>query len=240
MPTRPRHSTGRGARFFRRSTPGAALVIVALVLLVVGGLTAAGLDDRAGETAGRASLAGAEAEDSSPADDADRTAAASRTGTEPRRTSDPPVRPSSGAGVPVELRIPELGVHAPVVGIEATDRLLTPPDDPQVLGWWSAGAPAGAALGGTLITGHTVSTGGGAFDDLETLSRGDTVTVRTPRGAVRYAVTRVLIYTKASLANHAERVFSQEVPGRLVLVTCEDWNGETYLSNVVVFAEPVT
>jgi hypothetical protein len=27
--------------------------------------------------------------------------------------------------------------------------------------------------------------------------------------------------------------------GRLVLVTCEDWNGEVYLSNAVVIAEPV-
>ena len=28
-------------------------------------------------------------------------------------------------------------------------------------------------------------------------------------------------------------------PGRLVLITCEDWNGTTYLSNAVVFADPV-
>jgi hypothetical protein len=28
------------------------------------------------------------------------------------------------------------------------------------------------------------------------------------------------------------------VPGRLVLVTCEDWNGARYLSNVVVIATP--
>jgi len=29
------------------------------------------------------------------------------------------------------------------------------------------------------------------------------------------------------------------VPGRLVLITCEDWDGERYLSNVVVTATPV-
>lgn len=89
------------------------------------------------------------------------------------------------------------------------------------------------------MTGHTVSSGGGAFDDLETLEPGDRVRVRTPEGAVRYRVTETVIYRKASLARHAEDVFSQEVPGRLVLVTCEDWNGSVYLSNAVVFAEPL-
>jgi hypothetical protein len=34
-------------------------------------------------------------------------------------------------------------------------------------------------------------------------------------------------------------VFRQRGPGRLVLITCEDWNGTTYLSNAVVFADPV-
>jgi hypothetical protein len=34
-------------------------------------------------------------------------------------------------------------------------------------------------------------------------------------------------------------VFSQDVPGRLVLITCEDWNGSVYLSNTVVLADPL-
>ena len=34
-------------------------------------------------------------------------------------------------------------------------------------------------------------------------------------------------------------MFSQDVPGRLVLITCEDWDGSRYLSNVVVTATPV-
>jgi hypothetical protein len=38
------------------------------------------------------------------------------------------------------------------------------------------------------------------------------------------------------LAQHATDVFSQDVSGRLVLVTCEDWDGERFLSNVVVTA----
>jgi sortase (surface protein transpeptidase) len=84
-----------------------------------------------------------------------------------------------------------------------------------------------------------VSSGGGAFDDLETLRAGDRVVIGTTGGTIAYEVTGVTIYRKASLARHASRVFSQTVPGRLVLITCEDWNGSTYLSNAVVIAQPV-
>ena len=147
-------------------------------------------------------------------------------------------RRDPAAGVPLGLVVRQLGVDAPVIAITAPGGVLTPPGDPRTLGWWSDGAVAGAARGSVLITGHTVHTGGGAFDDLETLQPGDGVQVRTARGLVDFAVTGVRIYRKASLARHAESVFDQSVPGRLVLVTCEDWNGTTYLSNAVVFASP--
>ena len=135
--------------------------------------------------------------------------------------------------------MPKLHVSAPVYPIDAPGGVLTPPGDPQTLGWWDDGAVPGAAHGGALITGHTVHTGGGAFDDLETLRPGDRVTVRTDKGSVRYAVSSVTVYRKATLAKDAERVFRQTGPGRLVMITCEDWNGSIYLSNAVVFADPV-
>lgn len=143
-------------------------------------------------------------------------------------------------GVPTRIVVPELGVDAPVVGIDAPGGVLLPPGDPQVLGWWRSGARPGARTGSALVTGHTVSSGGGAFDDLETLRAGDRVSIRTTGGTIAYEVTGVTIYRKASLARHASRVFSQSVPGRLVLITCEDWNGTTYLSNAVVIAQPVS
>ncbi|HEU4512288.1 MAG TPA: class F sortase, partial [Nocardioidaceae bacterium] len=70
-------------------------------------------------------------------------------------------------GVPRRVVVPRLGVDAPVVGIDAPGGVLLPPDDPQVLGWWRSGAKPGARYGSALVTGHTVSSGGGAFDDLE-------------------------------------------------------------------------
>lgn len=146
---------------------------------------------------------------------------------------------SRAAGAPTRLIVPRLHVDARVVPIGATGGVLTPPSDPQTLGWWDDGAVPGARHGGALVTGHTVHAGGGAFDDLETLRPGDRVSVRTTRGRIRYVVSGVTVYRKATLARDAERVFRQSGPGRLVLVTCEDWNGTTYLSNAVVFADPV-
>lgn len=155
----------------------------------------------------------------------------------PRLREAPPT-PAPAAGAPRRLLVPAIGVDAPVVPVEVRDGTLFPPDDARVLGWWSDGAPAGAVAGGTLITGHTVHTGGGALDDLEVLEAGDTMHVRTRGGSLEYVVAVVATYRKASLARVAERVFSQSVPHRLVLVTCEDWDGSRYLSNVVVVAEP--
>jgi LPXTG-site transpeptidase (sortase) family protein len=142
-------------------------------------------------------------------------------------------------GVPQRIVVPELRIDHPVVGIDAPGGVLRPPDDPQVLGWWRPGARPGERRGSALVTGHTVSSGGGAFDDLETLQPGDRVVIRTTRGRIDYRVTGVTVYGKAGLARHAARVFSQTVPGRLVLITCEDWNGTEYLSNAVVTAAPV-
>lgn len=149
-------------------------------------------------------------------------------------------RPTWEPGVPERVVIDRLSVSAPVLPISATDDVLTPPSDPQQLGWWSAGARPGARQGSALVTGHTVHTGGGALDNLERLGPGDRVTVRTDRGTIAYDVRSVATYLKGSVARHAQRLFSQEVDGRLVLVTCEDWDGTRYLSNVVVVAKPTS
>jgi LPXTG-site transpeptidase (sortase) family protein len=147
-------------------------------------------------------------------------------------------RPAWKPGVPRRVVIERLRMDAPVVPISTVGNALTPPSDPQQLGWWSAGARTGARQGSALVTGHTVHTGGGAMDDLERLRTGDRVTVYTSRGIIPYDVRSVNVFGKGSIARHAQRLFSQEVRGRLVLVTCEDWDGTRYLSNVVVVAKP--
>ena len=152
----------------------------------------------------------------------------------------PPAEPAAWRpGAPRTVAIPGLGVRAAVQPIHAVDGTLVPPSDPTQLGWWADGARPGDRRGSVLITGHTVSTGGGALDELEDLEPGDAVTVRSSRDTVNYLVRRVAIHDKGVVAEQAERLFSQEVAGRLVLITCEDWDGTTYRSNVVVTAAPV-
>jgi LPXTG-site transpeptidase (sortase) family protein len=141
-------------------------------------------------------------------------------------------------GVPLRVSVPSLGVSARVLGIRARRGALIPPSNPRLVGWWSEGARPGAATGSAIITGHTVHNGGGAFDNLEELHAGDGVVVTTGRSTIKYSVVGVAVYRKGALAQQAARLFDQGVAGRLVLVTCEDWDGTAYLSNAVVIATP--
>ncbi|GAA1680135.1 hypothetical protein GCM10009745_25110 [Kribbella yunnanensis] len=157
-------------------------------------------------------------------------------------TKRPPAEARSTAaarpGNPTRLAVPSLGISTQVLAIRAQGGTLVPPSNPRVVGWWADGAQPGAAKGSAVITGHTVHDGGGAFDDLEKLKRGESVRVTTKQGSTEYTVTSVTTYRKKALAKKAAQLFDQSVPGRLVLVTCEDWDGTAYLSNSVVVAVP--
>ncbi len=134
--------------------------------------------------------------------------------------------------------VPALGVRAHVTPIATRSGALTPPSDPRDVGWWSGGARPGAGTGAAVITGHTVHTGGGAFDDLDELQAGDRVVVMSGRRRVSYDVSSVRVLSRAELARQSSRIFARSGPGRLVLITCEDWDGAAYRSNVVVTARP--
>lgn len=149
-------------------------------------------------------------------------------------SAEPATRPSR----PRRLVIDSLGIRAPVVPLETSGSTLYPPDDTAKVGWWREGAMPGAARGSALLTGHTVSDGEGVFDDLSRLRTGDRVRLVTAKGVLRYVVRAETTYRRSALARRAPRLFSLSGPGRLVLVTCEDWNGEVYLANHVVIAKP--
>lgn len=143
------------------------------------------------------------------------------------------------AGDPGKVRIPALGVEAPVLPVHAPAGTLVPPSDPAQLGWWADGARPGSGHGAVLIAGHTVHNGAGAMNALGATPLGALVVVRTNTGEVlRYQVHRVVTFTKGAIAAKAERLFAQTGPERLVLVTCADWDGTRYLSNAVVVAVP--
>jgi LPXTG-site transpeptidase (sortase) family protein len=140
---------------------------------------------------------------------------------------------------PELLLVPEISLRAPIVPIEIQpDGVLDPPDDVAEVGWWKRSAKPGATSGQTLVTGHTVHTGGGVMDRLGDLRPGALIQIRTPRGTVDYEATKVFVYTKAEVAEHKQQLFSQKRKHiRLVLVTCTGWNGHDYDSNIIVFAE---
>ena len=145
------------------------------------------------------------------------------------------------AAAPTGITVPALGVKSAVVPVEVTpDGVLDPPSDVSQVGWWERSAPIAASTGQTVLTGHSVHDGGGVFDDLETLSRGDVIKTFHDGALARYRVRSVLVWSQDELAQRAEEVFAQDRErGRLVLVTCEDWNGVEWASNVVVLARRV-
>jgi len=142
---------------------------------------------------------------------------------------------------PQRLQVKTLGIDAPVVPIQVSpDAVLDPPRNAEDVGWWDASAQPGRDEGQTVITGHTVHTGGGALDRLREVSRGDRVDVVTDEGRMRYRVQQVRVLGKDEVAQDAVALFGQDDgSGRLVLVSCTDWDGSVYESNVVVTAAPL-
>ena len=139
------------------------------------------------------------------------------------------------------LRIPRIGVHAPVVPIKSNeDRVLEPPRDPNIAGWWSDGAAPGEPRGSAVVVGHAVrNDGGGVFDDIGDLGRGDAIKVQGSGSTLNYRVKSVDVLSKDELARNAEEIFAQTGAGRLVVISCEDWDGTAWRSNVVTIAAPV-
>lgn len=146
---------------------------------------------------------------------------------------------SQALGTPRRVAIPSLGVDAPVVPKAADGSTFEAPDDAQVVGWWADGAQPGDRRGSALLAGHTLRGDRGALHDLEKVGVGDRISVSTVDGVVRYRVREVEVLTKRQVAARARQLFDQDVPGRLVVVTCELWDGRRFTGNAVVTADPV-
>ena len=140
---------------------------------------------------------------------------------------------------PYTLRIPQIGVDAPVVAIKSNqDRVLRPPRSPRLAGWWSDGAAPGEPQGSAVLVGHTVRAGGGVFDDIDQLRSGDEIEVEGSDGMLIYRVQSLDVLSKGEFARNAEQIFTQAGPGRLVVITCDNWDGTVWRSNIVTVATP--
>ena len=148
---------------------------------------------------------------------------------------------TGGIDGPYTLRIPRIDVEAPIVPIQSNEeRILEPPRDPSVAGWWSDGAAPGEPQGSTVLVGHTVrNKGGGVFDDIGDLTRGDAIKVEGSHSTLTYRVQSTDVLSKEEVARNAEEIFAQTGGGRLVVITCGDWDGTEWRSNVVTVAAPV-
>lgn len=137
------------------------------------------------------------------------------------------------------IRIPTIGVEAPVIGLGLTDdeRLEVPARADQA-GWWSGGELPGRK-GPAVIAGHVdSSTGPAVFFRLRELEPGDVVEV-TPRGrrTVRFVVDRLEDVPKDGFPTR--EVYGPTPGSTLRLVTCTgsfDESSGSYRDNLIVFA----
>src|ERR1700712_2051379 len=122
----------------------------------------------------------------------------------------PAFRPLSSPAKPIELVVPALKIHAKITPIEVNaQNVLDPPGDVHQVGWWRRSVRPGNDHGQTVLTGHTVHTGGGVMNRLGQLHPGNVVRVVTPRGTMVYQTTKVVTLTKAQLAKRSAALFGQ-------------------------------
>ncbi|BBH17137.1 hypothetical protein Back2_14240 [Nocardioides baekrokdamisoli] len=154
--------------------------------------------------------------------------------------STPKAEPTTGTPTGYRLLVSSLHIDAPMRGIQTTrGGVLDPPANPREVGYWTASAPPGASYGQTVVTGHTVHTGGGQMDHLATVKVGSQVEIVDQGFTVYYTVTKVFKLSKRDVDLRSPELFGQSSPtNRLVLITCGDWTGHGYLTNVFVWATP--
>jgi len=158
----------------------------------------------------------------------------------PVQRHDPGVR-ALARSVPVSIRIPAIGVNAPVMelGTNPDGTIQVPPlDDHNLTGWWEIGAAPGQR-GAAVILGHVDSlTGISVFYDLKYLHVGEKIYVTLADGSVP-------VFTVDGLQKVAKAAFPTEaVYGRanfpeLRLITCGgpfDQSTGHYLYNIIVYA----
>lgn len=151
-----------------------------------------------------------------------------------------PVAPPMPLSRPTRIRIPRIGVDAPVagVGLDASGYLQAPPAaKPNVAGWYVESPTPGSA-GNAVIDGHVDTARGPAvFYGLGALHRRDRVQVTRADGTTaEFTVDAVEVHPKRAIP--ADRVYGPTRRPQLRLITCGGGYtpGSGYRGNVVVYA----
>ncbi len=144
------------------------------------------------------------------------------------------------ASKPVSLRIPSIGVDAPVdmLGLNA-DGSVQVPAQPMHAGWYADSASPGQ-LGAAVLLGHVdfYTTGPAVFYSLGSLNPGAAITVVRQDGTgATFTVTAVREYPKSDFPT-AEVYYAPGDSAQLRLVTCGSWDSDkhAYTGNTVAFA----
>lgn len=158
----------------------------------------------------------------------------------PRLASDPKARPLARSA-PVKIRIPRIGVNAPVMklGRDADGTVQVPPlAEHNLTGWYRYG-PSPGQRGPAVILGHVDSTTGiSVFYYLRNLHAGDTVSVTLADGKVAaFAVDGLQRVAKDAFPTAS--VYGKAGYPSLRLITCGgpfDQATGHYTDNVIVYA----
>jgi hypothetical protein len=146
---------------------------------------------------------------------------------------------ASRSAPPSRLRIPAIGVDAPLVQLDKrADGTMDVPADSSTPGWYERG-PAPGENGPAIILGHLDSSAGPAvFWRLSSLHPGDVVQVQKQDGSqVTFSVTRTASFSVDSFPTRD--VYETSTGPELRLITCGgdfSISRRRYLSNVVAFA----
>jgi LPXTG-site transpeptidase (sortase) family protein len=147
--------------------------------------------------------------------------------------------PTVGPGAPpLRLRIPAIGVEAPLVplGLNGDGTLQVPRYEEA--GWYAGGNRPGET-GASVIAAHVDSTTGPAvFHHLDDLEPGDEVYVDYRDATVGFAVRDARSVTKTRFPT--QEVYGSTVAPELRLVTCSgdfDRKTRTYSANLIVWAD---
>ncbi|MFF3447566.1 class F sortase [Streptomyces sp. NPDC002667] len=148
--------------------------------------------------------------------------------------------PSMPHSPPDRIRIPAIGVDAPLIGLGLTPQgsLDVPPAQKKNLaGWYEAGTSPGER-GTAIVAGHVDNAQGPAvFYDLGSLRKGSTVEVDRLDGRTAvFTVDAVAVYDSRSFPD--AKVYGAAHRPELRVITCGGGYSRTtgYQGNVVVFA----
>lgn len=141
---------------------------------------------------------------------------------------------------PVRVRIAEIGVESELEHL-ARDAagVLQDPADPEVAGWYSAGAVPGSR-GPAVVAGHVDSgVAGAVFRDLDQLGSGSLIEVDLSDGSTQeFRVDRTLTVPQSEEDFPTDLVYGPVPDAQLRLITCQTFDRAQgrYTDNLVVLA----